>query len=57
LGDSKSIITHPATTTHGRISPEKRKAMGVSEGMLRLSLGLEDSNDLIRDLDMAFQNV
>ena len=57
LGDSKSIVTHPATTTHGRISPEKRQSMGVSEGMLRLSLGLEDSNDLIRDLDMAFQNL
>ena len=57
LGDSKSIITHPATTTHGRVSPEVRKAMGVSEGMLRLSLGLEDSSDLIRDLDMAFQNL
>jgi O-succinylhomoserine sulfhydrylase len=57
LGDSKSIVTHPATTTHGRVTADARKAMGVSDGMLRLSLGLEDSFDLIRDLDMAFQKI
>ena len=50
LGDAKSIITHPATTTHQRLSPEVRGRMGIGEGMLRLSVGLEDPLDLIEDL-------
>ena len=50
LGDAKSIITHPATTTHQRLSPESRQRMGIGEGMLRLSVGLEDPDDLIDDL-------
>ena len=50
LGDSKSLITHPATTTHQRLSPEVRSGMGIGEGMLRLSVGLEDVEDLIDDL-------
>ena len=50
LGDAKSIITHPATTTHQRLSPEARQRMGIGEGMLRLSVGLEDPADLIDDL-------
>ena len=53
LGDAKSIVTHPATTTHGRLSQPERDAMGVTEGLLRLSVGLEDSGDLIADLDQA----
>ncbi|MGA8170601.1 MAG: O-succinylhomoserine sulfhydrylase [Methylocystis sp.] len=51
LGDAKSLITHPATTTHQRLSPEARAALGIGEGMLRLSVGLEDCDDLIDDLD------
>lgn len=51
LGDSRSIITHPASTTHSRISAEERLKVGVSEGLLRLSIGLESPRDLIRDLD------
>ncbi len=50
LGDAKSLITHPATTTHQRLTPEARAALGVSEGMVRLSVGLEDPDDLIEDL-------
>jgi O-succinylhomoserine sulfhydrylase len=50
LGDAKSLITHPATTTHQRLTPEARAAMGIGEGMLRLSVGLEDADDLIEDL-------
>jgi len=50
LGDAKSLITHPATTTHQRLTPEARAAMGIGDGMLRLSVGLEDADDLIEDL-------
>lgn len=53
LGDTKSLITHPATTTHQRLPAEKRAAVGITEGMLRLSVGLEDVQDLIEDLDEA----
>ena len=53
LGDAKSIITHPATTTHQRLTPEARARMGISDGMLRLSVGLEDPVDLIDDLRQA----
>jgi O-succinylhomoserine sulfhydrylase len=50
LGDAKSILTHPTTTTHQRIGPEARKEIGIGDGMLRLSCGLEDVEDLIEDL-------
>ncbi len=53
LGDAKSIITHPATTTHQRLSVEARAAAGISEGTLRLSVGLEDPADLIEDIHAA----
>jgi len=53
LGDTKSLITHPATTTHQRLTPEARADLGISEGMLRLSVGLEDANDLCEDLASA----
>ncbi|HXQ51131.1 MAG TPA: O-succinylhomoserine sulfhydrylase [Stellaceae bacterium] len=57
LGDSKSLITHPATTTHSRVAPEQRAALGVSDALVRLSIGLEDSADLIEDLDQALAAV
>ena len=57
LGDAKSLITHPATTTHQRLSEEVRAGLGISEGMLRLSVGLEDVDDLIEDLDRALDLV
>lgn len=51
LGDAKSLITHPATTTHHRIGPEARAELGIGDGMLRLSVGLEAFEDLAADLD------
>ena len=53
LGDSRSLMTHPASTTHASVSPDVRAEMGITEGMLRLSIGLEDADDLIDDLDQA----
>ena len=53
LGDDKSLVTHPATTTHQRLSQEVREGLGITEGMLRLSVGLEDVDDLIDDLGRA----
>lgn len=50
LGDTKSTITHPASTTHGRISPEARKAAGIGDGLLRVAVGLEAVADIRRDL-------
>jgi O-succinylhomoserine sulfhydrylase len=57
LGDAKSLITHPATTTHQRFTPEERTEMGVSEGLVRLSVGLENPGDLIADLMQALERV
>ena len=53
LGDAKSIVTHPATTTHQRISAEERTHLGISDGFIRLSVGLEDVRDLEEDIDQA----
>ncbi|MEK7716372.1 MAG: O-succinylhomoserine sulfhydrylase, partial [Pseudomonadota bacterium] len=50
LGDTKSTITHAATTTHGRLTPEQRAEAGISDGLIRISVGLEDVSDLKRDL-------
>jgi O-succinylhomoserine sulfhydrylase len=55
LGDAKSLITHPATTTHQRFTPEERAEMGVGDGLVRLSIGLEHPDDLIADLMKALQ--
>jgi O-succinylhomoserine sulfhydrylase len=55
LGDSKSIITHPATTTHQRLTPEARAELGISEGFIRFSAGLEHRDDLIEDLHAALE--
>ena len=53
LGDVRSTITHPWTTTHGRMSPEAKLEAGITDGLLRLSIGLEDADDLIADLEQA----
>lgn len=53
LGDAKSIVTHPATTTHQRISAEERAHLGITDGFVRLSIGLEDVRDLKEDIDQA----
>ncbi len=54
IGDSKSLLCHPASTTHNNMGAEGRAEMGVEEGMLRINVGLEDPDDLIEDLDQAF---
>ncbi len=53
LGDVKSTITHPATTTHHRLAPEERQEVGITDSLIRLSVGHESVNDLIKDLDAA----
>jgi O-succinylhomoserine sulfhydrylase len=53
LGDAKTLVTHPATTTHQRLTPEARAELGISEGFIRYSAGLEHADDLIADLDAA----
>lgn len=53
LGDAKSLTTHPATTTHRRLTPQARADVGISDGTIRISVGLEDVRDLTHDLDQA----
>jgi O-succinylhomoserine sulfhydrylase len=57
LGDSKSLITHPATTTHMRVGAEERARLGITDGAVRLSVGLEDPADLIEDLGQALDAI
>jgi O-succinylhomoserine sulfhydrylase len=57
LGDTKSLIVHPATTTHQRFTPEARAEMGIGDGLLRLSVGLEHVDDLAADLERGFKAV
>lgn len=53
IGNSRSLMTHPASTTHASVAEDKRVEMGIGEGLLRLNVGLEDPQDLIEDLDQA----
>jgi O-succinylhomoserine sulfhydrylase len=55
LGDAKSLVTHPATTTHQRLTPEARTELGISDGFIRFSTGLEHADDLIEDLQVALE--
>jgi O-succinylhomoserine sulfhydrylase len=57
LGDARSMVTHPATTTHMRIGAEERARLGIGEGVIRLSVGLEDIADLLSDLETALSHV
>jgi O-succinylhomoserine sulfhydrylase len=57
LGDTKSLVTHPATTTHMKIGAEERARLGITDGMVRFSVGLEDKADLIDDLAQALDHV
>jgi O-succinylhomoserine sulfhydrylase len=57
LGDSKSLITHPATTTHSRVAAPERQALGISDSLVRISVGLEDPADIIEDLQQALAKV
>ncbi|MBF0160307.1 MAG: O-succinylhomoserine sulfhydrylase, partial [Magnetococcales bacterium] len=53
LGDAKTLVTHPATTTHGRLSAEERLSAGVTDGLVRLAIGLEDASDILADIEQA----
>jgi O-succinylhomoserine sulfhydrylase len=53
LGDAKSLVTHPATTTHFKLTPAQRVELGISDGIIRLSVGLEAAEDLIEDISAA----
>jgi cystathionine gamma-synthase/O-succinylhomoserine sulfhydrylase len=55
IGDARSLMCHPASSTHHGMGPEGREAMGVGEGMIRINVGLEDPADLIDDLDQALK--
>ncbi len=55
VGDAKSLVIHPATTTHQQLTPEQQRATGVTEDLIRLSIGIEDADDLIEDLDQALK--
>ena len=55
LGDAKSIVTHPATTTHQRLSEEQRDGLGITPGLIRISVGIEDTDDLLADLLQALE--
>jgi O-succinylhomoserine sulfhydrylase len=55
LGDAKSLFTHPETTTHQKMTQAARDAGGVTSGLVRLSVGLEDADDLCEDLDQALK--
>jgi len=57
LGDAKSLVTHPATTTHMRVGAEERQKLGITDGTVRLSVGLEDVADLIADLSEALDAI
>jgi cystathionine beta-lyase/cystathionine gamma-synthase len=54
LGGVESLISHPASMTHASVPPERRAALGITEGMVRLSCGVEDTNDLLQDVEQAF---
>jgi O-succinylhomoserine sulfhydrylase len=56
LGDTRTIVTHPASTTHCRLTPEDRLAVGITDSLVRISVGLEDSKDIINDLNQALDN-
>jgi O-succinylhomoserine sulfhydrylase len=53
LGDTRSIVTHPASTTHSKLAPQERAASGITDGMVRVSVGLEHIDDIISDIKQA----
>jgi len=57
LGDTRTIATHPATSTHSKLSNEERAAVGITDGLIRLSIGLENIQDIIQDIDQALEKV
>jgi len=57
LGGTETLISHPASTTHSGVSKETRERIGISEGLIRISVGIEDADDLIADLEQALKAV
>ena len=57
LGSVESLITHPVTMTHAAIGPEERQKVGITDGLVRISVGMEDAEDLIEDLRQALDRV
>ncbi len=57
LGDTRSIVTHPASTTHSKLSPEERAETGITDGMIRISVGLEHTDDVIKDIEQALAEI
>jgi len=57
IGDTKSLVTHPATTTHRVLSEEERAGLGITDSLVRISIGLENNEDLKQDLDQALSAV
>jgi O-acetylhomoserine (thiol)-lyase len=55
VGDAKTLVIHPGSTTHGQLSAEQMTASGISEDLIRLSVGLEDADDIIEDLERALK--
>ena len=55
LGDTRSIATHPASTTHSKLTDAERAAVGITPGLVRISVGLEDLKDIIRDVEQAIE--
>jgi len=53
LGDTRTIVTHPATSTHSKLSVEERKTVGITDGLIRVSTGLENISDIVEDLSQA----
>jgi cystathionine beta-lyase/cystathionine gamma-synthase len=57
LGGVETLISHPATMTHASVEVEKRERLGITEGLVRISVGIEDTDDIIADLDQALDNI
>ena len=57
LGDTKSLITHPETTTHHRLNEKEKRELGITKNLIRLSVGLEDPEDIIEDIDNSLKNL
>jgi len=56
LGDTRTIVTHPASTTHSKLSEQERLAAGITPGLVRISVGLENANDILEDITQALNN-
>lgn len=57
LGDTRSIATHPASTTHSKLTEEERQKVGITAGLIRLSVGLENTDDILNDIENALSKI